>query len=226
MDELKEELDKIKDKINNESLEELNEILDTLKQNSEKIKEHGKRADGIVHSMLQHSRGKTGEKQLVDINAMLEEDINLVYHGMRAQDSSFNITIEKELDAKLEKINVIPQDISRVFLNIISNGCYEANRKKVELKTGEAPVIKIKTTETNNNVEIRIRDNGNGIPEKVKDKLFTPFFTTKPTGKGTGLGLSISYDIVVIGHSGELLFETEAGKFTEFIIRLPKNSKN
>ena len=226
VDELKEELDKIKDKINSESLEELNEILETLKQNSEKIKEHGKRADGIVHSMLQHSRGKAGEKQLTDINAMLEEDINLVYHGMRAQDSTFNITIEKELDAKIGKINVIPQDISRVFLNIISNGCYEANRKKVELKSEEAPTIKIKTTESNGNIEIRIRDNGNGIPAKIKDQLFTPFFTTKPTGKGTGLGLSISYDIVAIEHKGELFFETEEGKFTEFVIRLPKNSKN
>jgi GAF domain-containing protein len=223
VDELSEEIDKIKEKLDNGAIEEINEILGTLKQNSDKIKEHGKRADSIVHSMLQHSRGKTGEKQPVDINAMLEEDINLVYHGMRAQDSTFNITIEKELDEKLSKINVIPQDMSRVFLNIMTNGCYEAHRKKVESKTGETAIIKVKTSQNDKYIEIRIKDNGNGIPEKIKDKLFTPFFTTKPTGKGTGLGLSISYDIVAREHKGELFFETVEGKFTEFIIKLPKN---
>ena len=225
VDELSEELTKVKEKLDNEVMDEINEIVGTLKQNSEKIKEHGKRADSIVHSMLQHSRGKAGERQPVNINSMLDEDINLVYHGMRAQDSGFNITIEKEYDNSIGDICAIPQDISRVFLNVLTNGCYEAHRKKVELKTEEPASIRVKTSETDKYIEVRIKDNGNGIPEKIRSNLFTPFFTTKPTGKGTGLGLSISYDIVAREHKGELLFETEEGKFTEFIIRLPKNSK-
>jgi len=225
VEELREELDKLSAKIDKENLEEINDLLDAIKQNAEKTKEHGKRADSIVHSMLQHSRGKTGEKQLTDINSMLDEDLNLVYHGMRAQDGTFNIKIEREYDKRLSKVDVIPQDMSRVFLNILTNGCYEAHRKKFELNVDEPARILVKTTETDSHVEIRIRDNGHGIPEKIRGSLFTPFFTTKPTGKGTGLGLSISYDIVAAEHKGELLFETEEGKFTEFIIRLPKNQK-
>ena len=226
VDELREEFEKLKGKVDATVLEELEDILKPLKQNSEKIKEHGKRADSIVHSMLQHSRGKTSDKQLTDINSMLDEDLNLVYHGMRAQDSTFNIKIEREYDKTISKINVIPQDISRVFLNILTNGCYEAHRKKLELKTEDPAKIKVRTSETDKFIEVRIRDNGSGIPEKIRGDLFTPFFTTKPTGKGTGLGLSISYDIVAREHHGELLFETEIDKYTEFIIRLPKNLKN
>jgi signal transduction histidine kinase len=225
LDELREEFDKLSSTLDKELRGDLNDIILALKQNSEKINEHGKRADSIVHSMLQHSRGKTGERQLTDINSMLDEDLNLVYHGMRAQDGTFNIKIEREYDKQISKINVIPQDISRVFLNILTNGCYESHRKKIESKSDEQARIKLKTSETNSYVEIRIRDNGNGIPEKIRGNLFTPFFTTKPTGKGTGLGLSISYDIVVAEHQGELLFETEEGQYTEFIIRLPKNLK-
>ncbi|MBS4033546.1 MAG: GAF domain-containing protein [Ignavibacterium sp.] len=226
VDELHEEFEKFSGKFNEEELNELKEILDTLKQNSVKIKEHGKRADSIVHSMLQHSRGKTGEKQPTDINSVLEEDLNLVFHGMRAQDSTFNIKIEKDFDKNISPVNLIPQDISRVFLNILTNGCYEAHRKKVELNSESQAKIVVKTSETNKHVEVRIKDNGNGIPKKIREDLFKPFFTTKPAGKGTGLGLSISYDIVVREHQGELLFETEEGEFTEFIIRLPKNLKN
>lgn len=225
VEELREELNKLQKKIDKEDLEEINELLDALNQNAEKTKEHGKRADSIVHSMLQHSRGKTGEKQLTDINSMLDEDLNLVYHGMRAQDGTFNIKIEREYEKSLSKVDVIPQDMSRVFLNILTNGCYEAHRKKIELNGEEPAKIKVKTLETVSHIEVRIRDNGHGIPEKIRGSLFTPFFTTKPTGKGTGLGLSISYDIVVAEHKGELLFETEEGEFTEFIIKLPKNSK-
>ncbi|HOI28501.1 MAG TPA: GAF domain-containing protein [Melioribacteraceae bacterium] len=225
VEELRDEFHKHISKFNSEELEELNELLNSLKQNAEKTKEHGKRADSIVHSMLQHSRGKTGEIQPIDINAMLDEDLNLVYHGMRAQDGTFNIKIEKEYDSGISKVEVIPQDISRVFLNILTNGCYEAHRKKMELNTDEPARIRVKTLESDSFIEIRVMDNGHGIPEKIRGDLFTPFFTTKPTGKGTGLGLSISYDIVVAEHKGELLFETEEGKFTEFIIRLPKNHK-
>ncbi len=197
------------------------EILHTLQQNAARINEHGKRADSIVKSMLQHSRGKAGERQPTDINAMLEEDINLAYHGMRAQDNSFNIKIEKDLDQSIEKIEVVPQDISRVFLNIINNGCYEAHRKKQEQHGSFSPTLLVRTQNLKDRVEIRIRDNGNGIPESVRDKLFTPFFTTKPAGQGTGLGLSISYDIVVHGHNGQITFESVEGEFTEFIISLP-----
>ncbi|MBZ0181704.1 MAG: GAF domain-containing protein [Melioribacteraceae bacterium] len=225
VEELNEEFENVKDKLGEESFTELNEILATLKQNSEKIKEHGKRADSIVHSMLQHSRGKTGEKQPTDINALLDEDLNLVYHGMRAQDSTFNIKIEREYDANIGDVKIIPQDMSRVFLNILTNGCYEAHRRKVETNSDEPAKIKVTTSADDKFVEVRIHDNGFGIPEKIRENLFTPFFTTKPTGKGTGLGLSISYDIVVREHQGELLFETEEGNFTEFIIRIPKNPK-
>jgi GAF domain-containing protein len=224
VEELKENFDSQKENIKKDVLDEVYEILDTLKNNSNKIREHGKRADSIVYSMLQHSRGKTSEKQSTDINTMLDEDLNLVYHGLRAQDSTFNISIEKEYDEKLEKINVVPQDVSRVFLNILNNGCYEAHKKKVDSKSNEPAKISIKTRSLQKNVEIRIRDNGGGIPVKIQDELFKPFFTTKPAGKGTGLGLSISYDIVVHAHKGELLFETEPGEFTEFIIRLPKSN--
>lgn len=223
VDELKEELEKLKSNGSGQKFNELFEILEMLKQNSEKIKEHGTRADAIVHSMLQHSRGKVGEKQLTNINSILEEDINLVYHGMRAQDSSFNIKIEKELDKNISKINIIPQDISRVFLNILTNGFYEAHRKKIETKSDEPAVVRIKTLETKENIEIKVRDNGNGIPENIRENLFTPFFTTKPTGKGTGLGLSISYDIIAREHNGDIVYETEEGKYTEFTIRIPKN---
>ena len=135
---------------------------------------------------------------------------------------AFNISIEKEYDDKLEKINVVPQDVSRAFLNIITNGCYEAHKKKVELKSDKPAKISIATKNLDKYVEIRIRDNGSGIPMEIQDELFKPFFTTKPAGKGTGLGLSISYDIVVHAHKGELFFETEPGEFTEFVIRLPK----
>ena len=172
--------------------------------------------------MLQHSRGKSGEKQPTDLNSMLEEDLNLVYHGLRAQDNTFNIQIDRNYDKSLQKVSVVPQDLIRVFLNVLTNGCYEAHRKKKENKTTESALIIVTTSEKRDYVEIRIKDNGNGIPKKIRDDLFKPFFTTKPAGKGTGLGLSISYDIVVHEHKGELLFETEEGCYTEFIIRLPK----
>lgn len=222
VDELGEELEKIKSMVDEDDFIEIQEVLQMLQQNSKKIAEHGKRADSIVHSMLQHSRGKSGEKQPTDLNSMLEEDLNLVYHGLRAQDNTFNIQIDRNYDKSLQKVSVVPQDLSRVFLNVLTNGCYEAHRKKKENKTTESALIIVTTSEKRDYVEIRIKDNGNGIPKKIRDDLFKPFFTTKPAGKGTGLGLSISYDIVVHEHKGELLFETEEGCYTEFIIRLPK----
>jgi len=200
---------------------ELEDILNTLSENANKIREHGKRADSIVRSMLQHSRGGSGEKQPTDINAMLEEDINLTYHGMRAQDNNFNIKIETAFDPSVGKIDVIPQDISRVFLNLIGNACYEVHRKKQQVNGNFAPTLTVSTHKLPKQVKICIRDNGGGISPEVREKLFTPFFTTKPAGQGTGLGLSISWDIVVHKHGGKINIETVEGSFTEFQIQLP-----
>jgi signal transduction histidine kinase/ligand-binding sensor domain-containing protein len=215
-------LNEIKTGLQNKNEKEVADLIEDLNQNLEKINHHGKRADSIVKGMLLHSRGTSGEKTLTDINNLLDEYVNLAYHGMRAKDKEFNITIEKDYDKSLGKINVVPQDISRAFLNIINNGCYAAyDRKK---KSGEdfSPIIKVSTKNLNDKVEIRIVDNGNGIPDKIKDKIFQPFFTTKPTGEGTGLGLSLSYDIVTKVHGGELKVETKEEEGAEFIIIIPK----
>jgi signal transduction histidine kinase/ligand-binding sensor domain-containing protein len=220
--ELREEFGKVKDKLSQDFIENIDDLLLNIEQNVIKINEHGKRADSIVRSMLQHSRGKSGDRLMSDINAMLEEDLNLAYHGLRARDTSFNITIEKDFDKNLEKISVIPQDISRVFLNIINNGLYAAYKKK-NGKNNFSPTIKVKTIGTGDKIEVRIRDNGNGIPPEVRGKIFDPFFTTKPSGEGTGLGLSLSHDIIVKEHAGEIKFDSEVGEYTEFIITLPKH---
>jgi signal transduction histidine kinase/ligand-binding sensor domain-containing protein len=230
--ELRDEMAKQKGRIEAAAAETIDEILRDLEQNAQKINEHGKRADSIVRGMLLHSRGQTGDREATDINAMLDEDVNFAYHGMRAQDSGFNVKIEKAFDATIGKIEVLPQELSRVFLNIINNACYAANQKKKEsLKqkttAGEdfSPRLSVSTKNLGNKIEIRIRDNGAGIPAAIRDKIFNPFFTTKPTGQGTGLGLSISYDIIVHKHKGEVKVETEEGKFTEFIISLPKSAE-
>ncbi|RPI00161.1 MAG: GHKL domain-containing protein [Calditrichaeota bacterium] len=225
VNDLREEINKNRDKLNQTDRITIEELLDTMKHNTVKINEHGKRADSIIKSMLQHSRGKSGERQLTDINAMLEEDINLAYHGMRAQDGSFNIKIETDLDPAIGKLEVVPQNISRVFLNILSNACYEAFRKKQSTNAGFVPLLSVTSRNHSKEIEIRIRDNGNGVPTSVRDKLFTPFFTTKPASQGTGLGLSISYEIVVHEHNGHISFDTEEGKFTEFVIKLPRTIK-
>ncbi len=205
--------------------ESVKEIVDNLRQNLEKITQHGKRADSIVKGMLLHSRGTSGEKVLTDINELLDQYTALAYHGMRALNKEFNITIEKDYDKTLGKINVVPQDLSRVFLNIINNACYAAYDKRKKNGNDFSPVIRVSTRNLENKVEICIRDNGLGIPEDVKDKLFNPFFTTKPTGEGTGLGLSLSYDIITKMHNGNIVFKTEEGNYTEFIITLPKQSE-
>ena len=204
---------------------EIAALIGDLCGNAKKISEHGKRADGIVRSMLLHSRGQTGERQLCDINSMLDEYVNLAYHGMRAQDSSFNVTIERAYGGDVGKIEVIAQDLSRVFLNLLNNACYAANDKIKKAGPRFAPVLSVRTVNLGDAVEVRIRDNGMGIPPELRDKIFNPFFTTKPTGQGTGLGLSISHDIVVHGHGGQLEVETKPGEFTEFIVRLPRNSR-
>mgnify|MGYP001156648953 CR=1 FL=1 len=231
--ELREEIAKIEDgglKIeDSESLTSIKEILATLEQNAEKINHHGKRADGIVKSMMQHARGSSGQREPADLNHLLDEAVNLVYHGMRANDPSFSITIEKEYDESIDKLDVVPQDLSRVFLNMVNNACYAAFQKqKAKSKEQKAngdnfsPTIAVATKNLRDGIEIRIRDNGNGIPPDIREKIFDPFFTTKPTGQGTGLGLSISHDVIVQQHRGEIQMETEEGEFSEFVVRLPR----
>jgi signal transduction histidine kinase len=223
-EELLEEIENQKDRLEPESKEYIEEILSDLEQNVKKINEHGKRADNIVRGMLMHSRGKAGERELTDLNALLAEYVNLAYHGMRAKDSSFNITIETHYDDSLGQVNIVPQNISRVFLNVINNACYAAHEKKKQTGEGFSPTLWVRTKNLGDRVEIRIRDNGNGIPQEDLGKIFNPFFTTKPTGQGTGLGLSISHDIIVQEHRGEIKVETEAGSYAEFIITLPKDT--
>jgi signal transduction histidine kinase/ligand-binding sensor domain-containing protein len=218
-------LNEMKTELQNKNEKEVAGLIKDLNQNLEKINHHGKRADSIVKGMLLHSRATTGEKTLTNINELLEQDVNLAYHGMRATNREFNITIEKDYDETLEKINVVPQDISRVFLNIINNACYAAyDRKRESSDNNFSPVLRVSTKQLNGKAEIRIGDNGNGIPKVILNKIFQPFFTTKPTGEGTGLGLSLSYDIVTKVHGGELKVETEEGEGTEFIIKLLFNN--
>ena len=217
--ELREDFNQNQEKLDNDTIANIEDILHMLESNAGKINEHGKRADGIVKGMLEHSRGKSGEFQTVDLNDLLEENVNIAYHGMRARNEEFNVTIEKEYDESIGKIPVVPPDISRVFLNILNNA-FEAVQ---EIEGDRPPTVWITAANRGETVEIRIRDNGPGIPEKIRKEIFNPFFTTKPTGMGnTGLGLSISHDIVVKVHRGEIRLETEAGKFSGFIITLPR----
>jgi signal transduction histidine kinase len=225
-EELQHELAAHQAAIGADSYASLQSLVQDLVRNATKINEHGKRADSIVRGMLLHSRGQAGERQPTDVNALLEEYVNLSYHGMRAQNSSFNVTIERDYDAAVGLLPVVPQDLSRVFLNIVNNACYAATDRKRTLDrdgqgAGFSPTLRVSTARKRDLVEIRIRDNGGGIPPDVLERIFHPFFTTKPTGQGTGLGLSISHDIVVQQHHGTLDVDTAPGEFTEFIIQLP-----
>jgi GAF domain-containing protein/two-component sensor histidine kinase len=203
---------------------EIDEIVTMLTGNLEKIAEHGRRADGIVKSMLAHSRGASGDRRVVDINSLVDEALNLAYHGARAQDQKFNIVLERDLDHIIAPIELVPQDITRVFLNLFGNGFYAANKRGNESNHPSfRPSLRVTTRDLGAEVEIRVRDNGVGIPHELRDKLFLPFFTTKPTGEGTGLGLSISYDIVTQQHGGTITVDSRVGEFTEFTIRLPRS---
>ena len=205
--------------------DEVAELTGMLKDNLERVVQHGKRADSIVKNMLLHSREGSGEHRPADINALLDESLNLAYHGARAEKPAFNVTLQREFDAAAGTIEVFPQEITRVFLNLISNGFYAVAKHKAETgDTGFDPVLRASTKSLGDTVEIRIRDNGTGIPEEVKDKMFNPFFTTKPAGEGTGLGLSMSHDIIVKQHGGSIDVETAPGQFTEFTIVLPRTS--
>jgi signal transduction histidine kinase len=203
------------------------EIFDDIKQNLEKILHHGKRADAIVKGMLQHSRTSSVQKEPTDINALADEYLRLSYHGLRAKDKSFNATMKTDFDESIGKINIIPQDIGRVLLNLINNAFYAVSKKNLpgsQNLTAVKPTVTVSTKNLGNFIEIRVKDNGDGIPEDIREKIFQPFFTTKPTGEGTGLGLSLSYDIITKGHGGELKVRSEQGEGTEFIIYLKSTS--
>jgi signal transduction histidine kinase len=199
-------------------------LIEMLNSNLSKIVEHGRRADGIVKSMLLHSRGVAGERQNVNLNSLIDEALNLAYHGARAQDQNFNITLERDLDSNLSPLEVVPQDLMRMFLNLFTNGFYATKKRREAAYAGEdyQPVLRVTTRNTGDQVEVRVRDNGIGVSPDVQAKMFTPFFTTKPTGQGTGLGLSISYDIVVQQHGGTIAVDGRLNEFTEFVIRLPR----
>jgi signal transduction histidine kinase len=209
--------------VDDKSRTDITELSDMLRGNLEKVVQHGKRADSIVKNMLSHSRQGSGERLAVDINALVEESLNLAYHGARAERQGFNITLQRSLDPTAGQVDLFPQEITRVLLNLISNGFYAATKRKAESRGGDhEPTLSASTKNLGGSVEIRIRDNGTGIPPEVRDKLFNPFFTTKPAGEGTGLGLSLSHDIIVKQHSGSIEVDTRPGEFTEFRIVLPR----
>jgi two-component system, NtrC family, sensor kinase len=205
--------------------EEVDELTGLLKDNLQKVVQHGKRADSIVKNMLLHSREGSAAHRLADINSLLDESLNLAYHGARAEKGEFNITLQRDFDADAGTIELFPQEITRAFLNLISNGVYAATKRKTEDKEpGFEPTLRASTKNLGSSVEIRIRDNGAGVPDEVQEKMFNPFFTTKPAGEGTGLGLSMTHDIIVKQHGGRIDVETEPGNFTEFIITLPRTT--
>jgi signal transduction histidine kinase len=223
LDELKETAAPGLAALGDETRAEAKEIVAMLTGNLEKIAEHGHRADGIVRSMLDHSRAGSSERRPVDVNALVEEALNLAYHGARAQDPDFDVALDRDLEADIAAIEVVPQDLTRVFLNLFGNGFYAADRRRREMADSAfRPVLKVATRDLGGAVEIRVRDNGAGIAPEIRDKLFQPFFTTKPTGEGTGLGLSISWDIVTQQHGGTITVDSGLGEFTEFTIWLPR----
>ena len=206
------------------------ELLNDITENNKKIAFHGKRADSIVKGMLQHSRLSTGLKEPTDINTLCDEYLRLSYHGLRAKDKVFNADYKTDFDPAIGKINVVPQDMGRVLLNLLNNAFYAVNEKSINLDDSLSdledaqsyqPLVKISTKKLQGKVELRIEDNGNGIPDHIKDKIFQPFFTTKPTGQGTGLGLSLAYDIVTKEHKGSIDVKSVRGEGTTFIILLP-----
>jgi signal transduction histidine kinase len=215
-------IDELKKEIEPAGIISANELVEDIKANSEKITHHGNRADAIVKSMLQHSRKTSAQKELTDINALCDEYMRLFYHGLRAKDKSFNAEYDTKFDTTLPLISVIPQDIGRVILNLINNAFYAVNaRQKMEQDSGYKPLVTLTTSKQGDQVVIEVADNGTGMPEQVKEKIFQPFFTTKPTGEGTGLGLSLSYDIVTKGHGGSINVSTSTNQGTVFSVQLP-----
>jgi len=210
----------MREEIGKKNFDTVEQIAKDLEENEGKIVHHGKRADAIVKGMLQHSRSSSGVKERTDINALADEYLRLAYHGFRAKDKSFNVSTKTDFDQAVGKVHVVPQDIGRVILNLITNAFYTVTEKKKQSVVEYEPIVTLRTKRNGDQVLISVRDNGNGIPTKVLDKIFQPFFTTKPTGQGTGLGLSLSYDIVK-AHGGMLKVETKEGVGSEFCIQLP-----
>jgi signal transduction histidine kinase len=219
VDEMNEEMEK-------GDITEAKAIAEDLKQNLEKINHHGKRADSIVKGMLQHSRGSDDKKEPTDINNLADEYLRLAYHGLRARNKSFNAAMETELDPRAGNLNIVPQDIGRVILNLVTNAFFAVSEKKEHSGPDYQPKVLLKTKRTGDQLEIRVIDNGSGIPKKSLSKIFQPFFTTKPAGQGTGLGLSMSYDIVTKGHGGDIKVTSEEGKGTTFIVVMPVTNEN
>ena len=219
--EVSEELiEEMKEEIKNKDFKEVEAIADDLRDNLVKINHHGKRADGIVRGMLQHSRSGDGTKEPTDLNKLVDEYLRLAYHGLRAKDKDFNANMVTEYEDSLDPMEVVPQQIGRVMLNLITNAFHAVKERSQKEPQGYEPTVWVGTRKTEKGVEISVRDNGGGIPEEIRDKIFQPFFTTKPTGEGTGLGLSMSYDIVTKGHGGDLRVHSETGKGSEFTIIL------
>ena len=215
-----EHLAKHRDEIPQEVVDEFDDLIGNLKRNVDKIHEHGRRADSIVYGMLQHSRSGEAERATTDINALVDEHLKLAYHGKRAQDPDLNAELVTDYDPAVGSVEVVPQDLGRVLLNLVGNALDAASGIGADVASND-PIIWISTARANGNVEISVRDNGPGIPEDVRKKIFEPFFTTKPTGSGTGLGLSMSYDIVTKGHGGDLSVVSEEGQGATFVITLP-----
>jgi signal transduction histidine kinase len=222
--ELTDELNDVlmQERLTDKGRQEVDELTGLLKDNLGKVVQHGKRADSIVKNMLLHSRSGSGEHRSVEINAIVEESLNLAYHGARAEGRDFNITLERDFDQAVGVADIYPQEITRMLLNLISNGLYAASKRAAAISDDFEPKLRAVTRNLGDKVEIRIRDNGMGIPPDIRDKIFNPFFTTKPAGEGTGLGLSMSHDIVVKQHGGTIEMVTEPGSFTEFIITLAR----
>ena len=224
VEDLRSDIGKHKDKLDEKTQRDIDDLLNDLEANMTRINEHGKRANGIVEGMLLHSRGQKGEFQKVKLNALLDEFATIAHVGLRGNDPDAKVVLQKDYDETVGEIDAIPQDLSRVFINVVNNACYAVTEKQKKTNTGYAPVVMLSTRNLGEKVEVRIRDNGNGIPTAIREKIFAPFFTTKPTGSGTGLGLSISYDIVVQEHHGEFTVDSAEGEFTEFTVTLPRRS--
>jgi two-component system, NtrC family, sensor kinase len=218
----KELISELVEEADKKNYDEVKLIANNIKENEQKINHHGKRADAIVKGMLQHSRSSTGVKEPTNINALADEYLRLSYHGLRAKDKDFNAGMNTDFDKTIGNIMIIPQDIGRVLLNLYNNAFYAVTKKKDQQPEGYEPTISVSTKKGDDKITITVSDNGNGIPQKIVDKIFQPFFTTKLTGQGTGLGLSLSYDIIK-AHRGEIKVNTKDGEFTEFVVQLPKS---
>jgi signal transduction histidine kinase len=214
-------LDEMEEELNKGDPAEAIAIATDIKQNLEKIRHHGQRADGIVKGMLQHSRASSGQKEPTDTNVLADEYLRLAYHGLRAKDKSFNAELVTHFDSTLPKANMVPQDVGRVILNLLTNAFYAVQQKQKTNGLEYKPTVELTTSSGKESITIKVKDNGMGIPENIKDKIMQPFFTTKPTGEGTGLGLSMSYDIIVKAHGGNIDIDTQKGEYTQFTITIP-----